>query len=169
MDLSKSGAPGRTRTRDPRLRTPKARVSPGRPETIRPDFTACFEGGRQLLPTPDHDGVSHLCHTGPLPLKRSSQRRTAAATLVPKREDLDAFRIGNQPVVDVIANTREVKTTNACERNVSGAGADLGLNGDEQRGASSSSRIALGAFGGLTRHQSWATRICARARSLTST
>jgi hypothetical protein len=76
----------------------------------------------------------HTCVT-PRPLKRSSERRTATATLVPKREDLDPFRVRNHPVVDVVANAREVKTTNACEGNVSGAGADLGLNGDEQRGA----------------------------------
>src|SRR4029434_2720741 len=71
----------------------------------------------------------------PFPHKRSSERRTATATLVPKREDLDAFRVRNRPVVDVVANAREVKTTNAPEGSVPGASADLGLNGDEQRGA----------------------------------
>ena len=54
---------------------------------------------------------------------------------MPKREDLDALRVSNHPVVDVVANAREVKTANACEGNVPGAGADLGLNGNEQRGA----------------------------------
>ena len=39
------------------------------------------------------------------------------------------------PGIDVVANAREVKTANARERNVPGAGADLGLNGDEQRRA----------------------------------
>jgi hypothetical protein len=48
-------------------RRPNVRASPGPSKTIRPDFTACFEGGRQLLPTPDHDGVSHLCHTAAAP------------------------------------------------------------------------------------------------------
>jgi hypothetical protein len=76
-------------TCDPRLRRPKARASPGRPKTIRPDFTACFEGGRQLLPTPDHDGVSHLCHTATVraeavifvvtPLARSHPERGRAS------------------------------------------------------------------------------------------
>ena len=70
----------------------------------------------------------------PFPLKRRSERRTATAPLVPKGEDFDALRICNHPVVDVVANAREVKTANACEE-VFGTGADLGLNGDKQRGA----------------------------------
>ena len=66
----------------------------------------------------------HTCVTPqPLPQKRSSERRTATATLMPKREDLDALRVCNHPVVDVVANAREVKTANACEGNVPGAGA----------------------------------------------
>ena len=40
-----------------------AQACPGPPKTIPPDFTGVFEGGRQLLPTPHRDGVSHLCHT----------------------------------------------------------------------------------------------------------
>lgn len=78
----------------------------------------------------------HTCVTPrPFPHTRRSERRTPAATLVPKREDLDTFRIRNHPVVDVAAHARKVKAANAREGNVPGAGADLGLNGDEQRGA----------------------------------
>ena len=78
----------------------------------------------------------HTCVTPEsFPQERSSERRTVTATLMPKREDFDAFRVCDHPVLDVVANAREVKTTNARERNVPGAGAYLGLNGDEQRGA----------------------------------
>jgi hypothetical protein len=63
MEDRKTGAPGRTRTCDPRLRRPTVRAGPGPPKTIPPDFTVVFEGGRQLLPTLHRDGVSHLCHT----------------------------------------------------------------------------------------------------------
>ena len=50
------------------------------------------------------------------------ERRPASATLVPERQDLNSFRVGQQPVVDVIANSREVQAANAGQRNVQGAG-----------------------------------------------
>src|SRR2546426_6630892 len=60
---AKVGAPGRIRTCDPRLRRPEAPESPGPPETMSPYFPGLFDGGGQRPPTPDRDGVSHLCHT----------------------------------------------------------------------------------------------------------
>ena len=59
---------------------------------------------------------------------RRSERRTAAATGVPERQKLDAFRIGHHPVVDVVANAGEVETTNARQGNVRGASADFRLD-----------------------------------------
>jgi hypothetical protein len=47
---------------------------------------------------------------------------------MPERQNFDAFRIPGDSVIEVIANAREVETTNAHERDVSGAGADFGLD-----------------------------------------
>jgi hypothetical protein len=97
------------------------------------------EGSPALRPHPFPPHIATACHTvvtpRPFATRRSSERRAAPATLVPEREDLDALRVRDHPVVDVVANARELKTTNAREGNVSGPGADLGLNGDEKRSA----------------------------------
>jgi hypothetical protein len=56
--------------------------------------------------------VSRLASRTPMN-RKSSERRTASATLVPERQDLDPLRVSEQPVVDVVANSREVKASNA--------------------------------------------------------
>ena len=79
-------APGRIRTCDLWLRRPWVRVSPGRPKTISPDFTPCSAGGRQLLPTPDRDGVSHQCHTTAVHAAFVMWAIKRAARSLPERE-----------------------------------------------------------------------------------
>ena len=59
---------------------------------------------------------------------RVSQLRGAAATGVPERQDLYAFGICDQAVIDVVTHSREVQTTHAREGDVPGASADLRLN-----------------------------------------
>jgi hypothetical protein len=74
---------------------------------------------------------------------------------VPKREELDAFRVRSYRVVDVIANATEVKATNACQGNVPGTAPISGVKTEMSSEArSSSSRMALG-LRRLARHQSW--------------
>jgi hypothetical protein len=57
--------------------------------------------------------VSRLASRTPVTDRKSSERRTASATLVPERKNLNPFRVGQQPVVEVVANSREVQAANA--------------------------------------------------------
>ena len=62
--------------------------------------------------------------------------------------------------VDVVANAREAKTTNPERDTFLARAPSSGRTEMSGEARSSSPRTAWGAFGRLTRHQSWTARIC---------
>ena len=105
----------------------------GSGEPLPPDFI-------HVPATPDHPRpprTSPQCQSfvSRLFVFASSERRTAATTLVPKRQDLDALRVAAQPVIQVVTNSRQVEATNARKGDVYRACANLGLDGNNRRSA----------------------------------
>ena len=64
---------------------------------------------------------------------RVSQLRGAAATGVPERQDLYAFGICDQAVIDVVTHSREVQTTHAGQHHISSASSDFWVDPNEGR------------------------------------
>lgn len=81
---------------------------------------------------------------------------------VPERENLDPSQVFDHAVVEVVADAREVQTTNTRKREIPGQGADSWLEGDERGGPFELLANDVRRPGAVTRHHRPAATICAR-------
>jgi hypothetical protein len=94
---------------------------------------------------------------------------SAPAALVPERQDLDPFWIGAEPVIHIVPNSRKVETPDVRQRNVHGPSANPWLNRNDRRCALEFFADAVGRLRAIQPPPLFDVRICALARSLTST